>query len=264
MNGDQSILRLQSTAEIPWLRAVTERDRKRACTRWASVVVMFAIVILTLAGFWPDAAFATSPGQKGKIAFYTNRDGNYEIYVMDGDGSNPTNLTNHSADDFSPAWSPDGSKIAFSSNRSGGIFDIHVINADGSNVTKLTNGLNAGAPAWSPDGTKIVFTRSVDPSTRQMWLMNANGTNQTDLSGNIGVSDDDPSWSPDGTKIAFARTNSPGSTLTDIWVMDANGQNKTQITFHAPFLTQQPDWSPDGTKIVFNIFSVATTYACSS
>jgi Tol biopolymer transport system component len=74
----------------------------------------------------------------GKIAFVSNRDGNNEIYVMDADGSNQTRLTNNSADDSSPAWSPDGARIVFVSNRDGN-FLIYTMNANGSSQTRLTN-----------------------------------------------------------------------------------------------------------------------------
>ena len=96
-------------------------------------------------------------GTNGKIAFSSERDGNGEIYVMDADGSNPTNLTNNGATDGGPAWSPDGGKIAFTSERDGN-YEIYVMDADGSNPTNLTNNSAWDSePAWSPDGSKIAF-----------------------------------------------------------------------------------------------------------
>ena len=73
-----------------------------------------------------------------KIAFHSDRDGSYEIYVMDADGTDITRLTNNPADDGDPTWSPDGEQIVFHSNRSGS-FEIYVMNADGSGQTRLTN-----------------------------------------------------------------------------------------------------------------------------
>jgi TolB protein len=94
---------------------------------------------LPVVGGSPAEAF---PGSNGKIAFDTHRDGNEEIYVINADGSGLTNITNNPADDSSARWSPDGTKIAFTSSRSGGINpvnDVFVMNADGSNPINLTN-----------------------------------------------------------------------------------------------------------------------------
>jgi hypothetical protein len=101
-----------------------------------------------------------------KIAFRSYRDGNYEIYVMNADGSNVTNLTNHAAHDASPAWSPDGSRIAFHSYRDGN-YDIYVMNADGSKVTRLTN---HAAPDVSPPGRPTAAgspSRAIARATRR-------------------------------------------------------------------------------------------------
>ena len=87
-----------------------------------------------------------------KIAFYSNRDGNYEIYVMNADGSEQTNLTNNPADDSQPSFSSDGKKIAFVTDRyRQGLFEIYVMNADGSEQKNITNNpAYDGYPFWSP------------------------------------------------------------------------------------------------------------------
>ena len=112
-----------------------------------------------------------------KIAFTSNRDGNFEIYVMHADGSGATRLTNNPAFDFSPAWSPNGTKIAFASERDGND-EIYVMNANGSGVTRLTNNSAFDAdPAWSPDGTTIAFV-SERAGNDEIYVMNANGRSE--------------------------------------------------------------------------------------
>ncbi|GIV01726.1 MAG: hypothetical protein KatS3mg015_0556 [Fimbriimonadales bacterium] len=113
------------------------------------------------------------------IAFESTRDGNFEIYVMNADGTNQTNLTNNAAIDSGPVWSADGSKIAFVSDRDGND-EVYVMNADGTNQTRLTNNPAPSDrfPVWSPDGSKIAFVSDRDGNV-EIYVMNADGTSQT-------------------------------------------------------------------------------------
>ena len=129
-----------------------------------------------------------------RIAFTSKRDGNYEIYVMNADGSGQTNLTNNLAGDRCPAWSPDGKRIAFDSAR-GDNWEVYVMNADGSGQTRLTNNsADDHRPAWSPDGKRIAFSSDRDGNW-EIYVMNADGSSQTRLTNNLD-SDWDPAWSP--------------------------------------------------------------------
>ena len=163
-----------------------------------------------------------------RIAFsrfeYPNLNG--EIYLMNSDGSNQTNLTNNPAADFFPDWSPDGTKIAFASGRDG-FSGIYVMDADGSHLTRLTK-TSASEPRWSPDGTKIAFTSDRD-GNNEIYVMNADGSNPVRLTNNS-ADDYHSCWSPDGAKIAF---NSEG-----IYVMNADGSNPAPITTDG----REPDW----------------------
>jgi Tol biopolymer transport system component len=189
----------------------------------------------------------------GLIAFTSNYDGNDEIYLMNANGSNPINLSNHPATEFGPSWSPDGKKITFSSSRAGG-HDIFVMEPDGSLQTNLTNMPGSDLePAWSPDGQKIAFDgwrdTGLEPGTAQIYVMNASGTNQVRL-----THDDayyrQPTWSPDGQKLLFWGGD-VSANVTQIFVMNADGTNLTQMTNDA-FINQDCAWSPDGTRIVFS------------
>jgi hypothetical protein len=185
---------------------------------------------------------AWSPDGK-KIAFSSRRDGNFEVYVVDADGSDPMRLTNDGAFDGYPAWSPDGSKIAF--ERDG---DIWIMNADGgSSVPLMNDGAFDGSPSWSPDGSKIAFDSTRDGNF-EVYVMNADGSNLVRLT-NDGAFDGSPAWSPDGTKIAFQHGDPFFDIFNDgaIWVMDADGANSMNLINGF-----SPAWSPDGMEIAFD------------
>jgi len=147
--------------------------------------------VTTSSGEYP----AWSP-DGSRIAFASARAGNYDIYVMNADGSAQTQLTTDPAYDMSPAWSPDGTQIAFDTQRDsfppkevgiGPEFEIHIINADGTGDIRLTNNTDEDRfPAWAPN-TKIVFARN-----GSLFSMNADGSNQVLLltSGSF------PAWRP--------------------------------------------------------------------
>jgi TolB protein len=193
-------------------------------------------------------AHATFPGQNGKIAFHSNRDGNWEIYAMNPDGSGQTRLTFNGADDLSPAWSADGTKIAFASSRDGN-YEIYTMNADGTGVTRITNHAAADVgPAWSPDGTKIAFGSQRDGNS-ELYTMNSNGTGVTRITNHSSV-DGQPAWSPDGTKIAFTTDRNGASFGLDIYVINTDGTNPERVT-DAAHPELEPSWSPDGTEIAY-------------
>jgi Tol biopolymer transport system component len=205
-----------------------------------------------------DSGPSWSPDGK-KIAFRSYRDGNYEIYVMNADGSEPKRLTNSPDSDLDPSWSPDGKKIAFTSSTF--VYrDIYVMNADGSEQKRLTNSPGSDLdPSWSPDGKKIAFY-SGSARKQDIYVMNADGSEQKNLT-NSPAMDENPSWSPDGTKIAFVST---GDLYNDIHVMNVDGSEQKKLTNNSVFNDdlscryEDPSWSPDGKKITFTSSTFAS------
>jgi Tol biopolymer transport system component len=215
-----------------------------------AILLSSSFVLQINQGAWAG----TFPGENGQIAFTRQTDTTTgpegDIYVMNADGSEQTRLTNNNASNWEPSWSPDGTKIAFTSTADGNP-KIYVMNADGSNVTKLTSGTEEDGfnPSWSPDGTKIAFASFRDGNW-EIYVMNAaDGSGVKRLTNSAPDRDDYPSWSPDGTKIAFTiDKGNDGS--PQIYVMNADGSNPTRLTNSARS-DSSPIWSPDGTKIAF-------------
>jgi len=186
-----------------------------------------------------------SPVEGAKIAFVSNRDGNWEIYVMNANGTDQTRLTNNQEDDLLPNWSPDGNKIAFMSNRDGND-GIYVMNADGSDQIMLTN-YDDSYPVWSPDGQQIAFSSDRD-GLKKIYVMDSNGSNQTQITKEDYGHDIDPNWAPDGQKITFISNRDGGEYA--IYIMNADGSNQILLS-HVSELEYSPHWSPDGKKIGF-------------
>ncbi len=233
--------------------------------RYSSVHLILAsvvILMLTLLMVNVDA-----PAQ---IAFVSRRDGNPEIYVMDVDGKNQRNLTNHPDRDWDPSWSPHGKRIAFISDRDGHFladmpdipsYEIYVMDADGANPQNLTNNPHDDrGPVWSPDGKRIVFTSRREKNqdghfNLEIYVMDADGRNQQNLTNHLG-DDRFPSWSPDGKRIVFSSRRDGhfrgnfGITY-EIYVMDVGGGNQQRLTENRQY-DWHPSWSPDGKRIAFS------------
>ena len=180
-------------------------------------------------------------GIPGSVAFFSARDGNNEIYVMDPDGSRPLRITNNPASDVDPDISTNGRDIVFTSNR-GGNNDIYIVDSHDGTVENLTNNpANDGWARWAPDGQHIVFHSNRDGNF-ELYMMNRDGSDPVRLTDYPGV-DQYPEWSPNGQEIAFRRD-------VDIYVLDvASGQ--TRRLTDAPPLNQMPSWSPNGKQLAF-------------
>lgn len=202
------------------------------------------------------------PPTSGRIAFVSDRDlgmdtlstfrSESKIFTMNADGSDVVQVTGDNA--FWPAWSPDGSRIAFTlAGRPGtGSEDIFVVHSWGGVPTQVTSDpLPEEAPAWSPDGSRIAFSRYTPPvwGPEDIYVVNADGTGAEVRLTNHPSRDFLPAWSPDGTRIAFT-TDRDGN--EEVYVMNADGSNPVNLTNHpGSDVVWAGAWSPDGTRIVF-------------
>lgn len=181
------------------------------------------------------------PDPPGKIAFASDRDGNFEIYVMNADGGGLTRVTDNPAEDTHPTWSSDGTRLAFVSNRDGNK-EIYVVNADGGGATNLTNNPAEDiSPAWSQSLTnqRIAFVSHRDGND-EVYLMNPDGTNQTNFTQNV-ADDNDPAWSP-GSLLAFA-SNRDGD-KTEIYRLGAGDGSPLLRLTNNSFNDVAPAWPP--------------------
>src|ERR1043166_833663 len=163
-----------------------------------------------------------------------------------------TRLTNNLADDDSPEWSPDGKKIAFTSNRDG-VRNIYVMNADGTNVVRLSNEQSSeNSPTWSPDGSRLLFESNRDGNP-EIYVMNSDGSGQKRITFNPTTDGGPARFSPDGTRIVFARsaaTEGDAFYNFDIYTMNTDGGDVRRLTTD-PEYDAGPKWSPEGSKMIF-------------
>lgn len=217
-------------------------------SRFMNGLAVFALCGLILSPYRAESQ-NEEPSLTGRIVFSYEHD----VYVMNADGTERTQLTTHPDMDFDPVWSPDGTRIAFRSHRDGDE-EVYVMNADGSDQTNLTNNLTSDySPAWSPDGALIAFASNRLSRGNDIWVMNADGSNPVRITDIPGISEY-PTWSPDGSQIAFActfgRVLPQGVGDFEICVVNADGTELVQLTDEEGE-SKLPAWSPDGKTIAF-------------
>jgi Tol biopolymer transport system component len=175
-----------------------------------------------------------------RIAFVSDRDGDWDIYAVTAAGGSKVKLTRNGRQDIQPTWSPDGGRIAFAGKRRG-IWHIFLMNPDGTGLSRLTNSTKSdGGPTWSPDGTSIAFSRtpargdaelySIDLTTRAVTRLTNNRTNEYN-----------PVWSPDGTRVAYERY---AGGRWDIWAKAAAPGGTAINLTRDRFVDAFPDWQP--------------------
>src|SRR6266480_4397542 len=189
----------------------------------------------------PQLSQTAANGGAGKITFQSNRNGNFDIFVMNADGSGVTQLTSHPFDEYLPLFSPDGSRIVF--GRCHGICDIVVINADGSGERTI---LNDGFPgAWSPDGNRIALGGAAGTGIEGIYVVNVDG------SGLVRVLDPDfiTDWSPDGRQLMIV-SGRDGD--LELYATPLDGSPVTKLTDNTADDNAGTGWSPDGSRIAFD------------
>ncbi|MDA7949978.1 MAG: hypothetical protein MPJ24_00690 [Pirellulaceae bacterium] len=177
-----------------------------------------------------------------KIAFYSERNGQGDIYLMNADGTGEKQLTNTSADEGYPTWSPDGKELLFDTNQDGN-YEIYLMNIDGTNIRRLTNHPgNDVSATFSPDGKTIAFmSNRVLDRTMQIFLMDADGSRQRRFS--HGGTFWFPQYSPDGSTIIC-------HVHRDVHLLPVEGKEKKRLTTD-PQNGMYPSWTPDGKEVVF-------------
>ena len=211
------------------------------------LLLIFCIIILLLMCGTLCQVFAKAPTTP-KILFTSSRDGNYEVYMMNPDGSGQVNLTKHRASDFGAVWSPTGEQILFVSNR-GGTRDLYLMNPDGSNtrrVFKRKIEARRENPTWAPDSKQFAYQHTDWDRGEFRLYLGTFGEEDAELLPYGGS----PAWSPDGKEIVCSVGHPKGSRLT---FLNVHTREREQPLPDKTLRWQrQPSWSAGGDKLAIS------------
>ena len=233
-----------SNADLTYQKAFAEFAAGSFLT-W-TFVVSFVAAVASVLGVKKAGVEVAAAAVVDAIAFASNRSGSWQIYLMDTDGSNVTQLTDCAGENAFPVVSPDGRTVAFESNRDGS-WQLYAMDINGSSITRLTKTPGtSGEAGFSPDGKKIVFVSERGGSS-QVYAMDPTGSHVTRLTAPPAESGG-PVFNPDGTRIYFTSVREG---RRQIYSMNADGSCVTRVTntigdnAHLRF-------SPDGRRVVFD------------
>lgn len=214
--------------------------------------ILMLVALLALAGC------GGAPRSVGRLVVEREVAGNSDIYVLNADGSGLTRLTDDPGWDGTPRWSPDGTRIAFASERLG-LPAIFVMDADGSNLQPLTDGASVSMmPAWSPGGSKIAFAsdrsyevmmqggRQLVEGGLEIWLMNADGSDVERITGNYEDQAMYPDWAPNGQRLAYMEI---ADSVRIVAQTLSQPVTASILTEGLEGRAWSPAWSPDGQQI---------------
>ncbi|MXZ81539.1 MAG: hypothetical protein F4Z15_09355 [Gammaproteobacteria bacterium] len=212
-------------------------------------LLIFGILIVLMLNVSTFPLFAKAPATP-KILFSSSRDGNWEVYMMNPDGSEQVNLTQHPDGDRGAVWSPTGDQILFASNRQGTrVWDLYLMDADGSNVRRVFKKKAKGwryRPAWSPDGKQFAYNYTD-------WDRRKYGH----YLGTFGEEEAEPlpygngsAWSPDGSEIACSVSHQFGSRLTFINVRTR--ETEQPLPDKALLWQSHPSWSAAADRLAIS------------
>lgn len=228
-----------------------------------------ALLVLT---FLAGAALGQTPARAERIALAAYRNGQWDIYTIAPDGSDPRQITSDLFEETDPAYAPEGTKIAFAARRENN-WDIYVLDLNTGSETRLTNSPHYdGAPTWSPDGRWIAY-ESYQNGNLDIWLIDSRGeAPATNLTVESTAGDFAPAWSPEGETIAFSSWRSdeqaPTAAAKDLYLLEVETGQVTRLT-ETPMAEEWPAWHPDGRRLALvandlgdrEIFTVALSGA---
>lgn len=242
--GGVNLLRKPLPAAVPVTETAIETSTAVQPTKWIPPTP----TLEQIPEYTPTSKPISTPTAMGGgkwIAFNSRMDGDADIYLMDANGNNLTQITSSSAHDLYPSWSPDGRRIVYQTNE-GEDQEIAIIDISSKRVTKVTeNTCNDWAPVWSPDGEWIAFYSDCD-GDRNIYKIHTDGTKRTLLTHTSGANSWFPAWSPDGKKITFT-SNRSGS--YHIYIMNADGSNVKELAEGCI-----SSFSPDGNQILYGVY----------
>jgi len=244
-------------------------SRKRASLPWV-VAGLLAAVLIAVVAVWrfaapaPPAAMhfsavtnfagvqtdpSLSPDGRS-VAFISNRDGHYNIYVTVIGGGSLVQITKDPNLKSHPAWSPDGTTIAYARLDHSGIWDIWEAPALGGTPRRVI--LNAADPAWSPGGHALAYENMAPDAFGALWMSGISGedAHQVGAAAIPGWSDTQPRFSPDGRSLAFALRPNTGGPYGELAVVEL-ASGKARLLTHDNALALSPAWSPEGRSIYF-------------